>query len=403
MNAKKILVCQHGGRHRYAIPRILESSGVLEGLYTDSSAGSALGILATAVPARSESRLRRLKERVVKGVPRQKVFSSDYPLFMRMLWMLRRERADALAVDERYGSALSKRMIRWGVREANVVYSMNRSHLEFVRYAKSLGCKSVIDIFINPLTEEILAAERCAIPEWAAVTPRAEGKNGERLWSEAVKEADLLLCPSEWVAMGLGKLFPECRPKISVVPYGSSIEYFGCENKPVPGRVFFAGGDVIRKGLLYLALATESLTSKLPNLEVRVAGDINETVSTDPRCSHINFLGKLSSTQMREEFLRADVFVLPSLSEGFAGVVVEAMTAGCPVIVTKESGAPIENGVEGVIVKARSSSDLVTALERMIRDRPFRDACALACLSRRDYFSEKEWGKRLTSVLEEKI
>src|SRR5208282_2570646 len=63
-------------------------------------------------------------------------------------------------------------------------------------------------------------------------------------------------------------------------------------------------------------------------------------------------------------------FVLPSVEEGFARVITEAMAAGLPVIATHESGATtlVNDGVEGFIVPACQPGAVAAAMEKLGRD-----------------------------------
>jgi glycosyltransferase involved in cell wall biosynthesis len=69
-------------------------------------------------------------------------------------------------------------------------------------------------------------------------------------------------------------------------------------------------------------------------------------------------------------FSNHDVLVLPSVEDGFGAVICEAMAAGLPVIATENTGAPdvVHDGVDGLIVPARSSAALRIALEQLVAD-----------------------------------
>jgi glycosyltransferase involved in cell wall biosynthesis len=275
---------------------------------------------------------------------------------------------------------------------------MYHENLDFILWAKQQGAKSIIDVFINPETTEIMQREVMLYSGWTQCIDRKAVDFENRLWREAAELADILLCPSEWVSEGVRRFTPSAVSKIRVVPYGCSIDYHGRFNKPVKGRILFAGGDALRKGLHYLAQVASILKNRIPKLDVRIAGSLPNNVVRHPVCRDLNFLGKLTSDQMKDEYLSADVFVLPSLTEGFASVVAEAIGAGCPVIVTKEAGSPIVHEREGLIVPSRDVGALTNAIERIVTDRLFRADCSMNCLKKFDFYSEKQWEKRLADV-----
>jgi len=79
----------------------------------------------------------------------------------------------------------------------------------------------------------------------------------------------------------------------------------------------------------------------------------------------------LDNLTLLNEFHQADVFVFPSLSEGFGHVILEAMAAGLPIIATNHTSAPdlITEGKEGWIVPVRNTNALVERLNWCIENR----------------------------------
>lgn len=292
-------------------------------------------------------------------------------------------------------------MQKWGLQGANAVYSMYYENLDFVRWAKSKGCKSIVDVYVSPLTDEIMQNHQSCFDQDLGFYDPSSVKLKLEMWHEVAELADLLVCPSEWVAEGVRRLSPAHAHKTRIVPYGCSINYEGRVNQPIQGRVLFAGSDVIRKGIENLAEAATLLKSSNPEIEVRVAGTVPESVVKHPVSKDLVFLGRLEPTQMKEAFLDADVFVLPSLSEGYAGVVAEAVGAGCPVVVTKESGSLIRHECEGLITPSQNSQALAEALSRMVNDRELRARCADNCLKSLEVYTLETWKQGLTSAIGE--
>ncbi len=372
---------------------------MLAALYTDSSACSLLGKMAGALRQLAPDSLRRVANRQTSGVPANKVHSSDRMYFLEWMQRLTFCLPRGMQLYHQRHRILSRKMIAWGLNNADIIYSMHHEDLDFIRWAKARGAKSAVDVFINPETPAIMQREQEQFPDWGQFADRHAIELENRLWQETAELADILLCPSEWVAEGVQRLSPKAASKIRVVPYGCSIDYQGRVNQPVKGRILFAGGDALRKGLHYLGQAATNLKKVVRELDVRVAGALPDKVIHHPVCKHLNFLGKLTSEQMKAEYLSADVFVLPALSEGFAGVVAEAIGAGCPVIVTKETGSPIVHEREGLLISSNSSTALAVAMTRMVTDREFRDGCSAQCLQQVSFYSESEWGKRLTAAI----
>ena len=290
-------------------------------------------------------------------------------------------------------------MIRWGVGSANMLYSMYHEDLDFLRFAKTKGLKLAVDVFINPATDRMMIREESSFPLPANLYSQAAVQKQLELWGETAALADLLLCPSEWVAEGVKELTPQHANKIRLVPYGCSINYGGRSNQPQLGKILFAGQDVVRKGLEHLALAATLLRKQESKAVVQVAGSLPANITNHPLCKDLEFIGRLNSDEMKAAFLCADAFVLPSLSEGFAGVVAEATMAGCPVIVTREAGSPIVHEREGLIVPSRDPEALASAIKRLVSDRTFRNACSRHCLEQTTFYSEASWSQRLIQAL----
>lgn len=398
----RVIVCQPGSRQRYAIPRMLEEAGMLEALYTDSTAHSPLGKISRVLSpfiSNYSSSARRLANRVVRGVPTAKIFTTDVPLLSDLIHRVF-DNETSFQKSLRQHNVLSKCMIKWGLGNADVIYSMYHANQAFIEYAKLNGKKVVVDVYINPLNLRLIDDETNIFSKWGHAVSAGLCEDYEAYFREMTKFADSLLCPSNWAADGVRQLCPEHAHKIRICPYGSSIDYGGKINTPVKGRIFWAGGAAIRKGLHYMAMAANELIPKYPELEFRMAGFTDRRIINFPECKNLKFLGVLTKQQMQNEFLTADMFVFPTLSEGLAGVVLEAIAAGCPVITTCCAGIDeIENGINGTIIPARNLESLVQAIQRMYLDRDFRNKTSVNTIRLADNYTEKAWAERLKRLI----
>ncbi len=379
-----VVVCQRGARRRYAVPRMLEQAGMLAALYTDSNAFSLAGRMALRLKRRGVAMrpLDALSSRVPSGIPRHKVRSFDRTLLC--------------------GRSVSAVYSKWGLQGANVIYSMYGEEAGFLKWAKSQGARIIVDVFIHPATNRIVAAESARlIGGFTADTELMAREDGHS--RRTFEVADILLCPSEWVAEGVHEFFPECAGRVRVVPYGSSIEPMDSINEsPTVGRVLFAGREPLRKGVHYLAEATRMVREKGGQVDVRLAGVTAAELGWVEHREEFNCIGTLPLDQMRGELRRADLLVLPSLSEGQAGVVVEAMACGCPVIATRESGVDFKPGC-GITVPARDAAALADAILGVVKNRERRRRLAEGALAQSGEFSMAKWRQRLVEVVEEAI
>jgi glycosyltransferase involved in cell wall biosynthesis len=86
--------------------------------------------------------------------------------------------------------------------------------------------------------------------------------------------------------------------------------------------------------------------------------------------SRVFFLGQVRHSMVWDFLQKAEVFVLPSVSEGCPRAIIEAMVCGLPVVATKVGGIPevITNGVNGFLVPSQNEDALVEAIEKLLRD-----------------------------------
>lgn len=145
--------------------------------------------------------------------------------------------------------------------------------------------------------------------------------------------------------------------------------------KPFDHQILFVGGNMQRKGILDLIKAISLLRTTFPTIKVNVAGKdklipkYKEICQSSGVASNFHFLGWVSQNDLLHLYEKASMFVMPSITEAFGVVFLEAMSAGVPVIGTKVGGIPeiINHKENGLLVPKNSPSDLANAI-RLVFD-----------------------------------
>lgn len=137
-------------------------------------------------------------------------------------------------------------------------------------------------------------------------------------------------------------------------------------------------GNVRRvKGHDILIKAAALVIPRFPDILFNIAGEILEPdyfaelqslIRELDLSSHFTFAGGV--TNLQEHLHAADLFVLPSRSEGFSNAIVEAMAASLPVIATDVGGnaEAVQDGITGLIVPPEDPQALAKAISRLLAD-----------------------------------
>lgn len=161
---------------------------------------------------------------------------------------------------------------------------------------------------------------------------------------------------------------------IKVIPYGVDLHNFKTrtiapKNKKL--RVLFVGSMVQRKGLTYLFEAIAQLPKGSTELVLCGRGFVDHNLLKEYSSSNTIVQLNLDNSSLVAEMHKADVFVLPSLSEGFGHVILEAMATGLPIIATDHTSAPdlITEGKEGWVIPIRDTNAIVERLNWCIENK----------------------------------
>ena len=380
----KWLCCQLGAREHYAIPRALFRIGMFGCLVTDAWV-SPSSLLAKCCGHSSKFRHRFHSE---LRDARVKAFNSSLVLFE----MLARARNSTgwpkiLARNRWFQHKVVNALtsdFRPLTSDAPVFLSYSYTALEPFRYAKSLGWKTLlVQIDPGPEEERIVAEETARVPELAGEWHPAPPEYWA-FWREECKLADRIVVNSEWSREGLIREGVPAE-KISIIPLAyeaaeirsqksaafaeapAAREVRGLRSYPArftqerPLRVLFLGLINLRKGVARLLEAARILRDE--PVEFWMVGPVEiADARTIGNVGSVKWFGPVTRNQAAEFYRDADVFILPTLSDGFAITQLEAQAHGLPIIASKNCGKVVENGVNGIILDEPSAACIAHAL-----------------------------------------
>ncbi len=143
-----------------------------------------------------------------------------------------------------------------------------------------------------------------------------------------------------------------------------------------------------QKGLAYFLQAAAALAPLFPQMRFLIIGDGPGRPALERLARQLGLSRRLSfcgyCTDLPQRLAGIDIFVLPSLTEGFSLTVLEAAAAGCAVVATRVGGVPemIADGVHGLLVPPADAVALARAVAALARNPEQARRLARACRER---------------------
>jgi glycosyltransferase involved in cell wall biosynthesis len=285
---------------------------------------------------------------------------------------------------------------------ADTVYAFNGAALEIFKAAKRLGLRTILDQTAAPWrwNSALLQAERDRWPGWEDQPAEMDHSGLLTLREEEEWErADRIICGSDFSREALletaGKSYP-----CSVVPYpclarqAPALRDATSTAYPDELRILFVGTLQLRKGLPYLLAALRLLND--PRLRVRLVGpSLLSAAAMEQLAACCELVGPVPRSDVYKHYEWADVFVLPTLSEGSANVVYEALMAGLPVITTREAGSIIQHGVDGLLIPAGSAAQLAEVLDLLLHSTEMRETLVSNAMQSLAHHDKQTYQRRL--------
>jgi len=281
-----------------------------------------------------------------------------------------------------------------GAAAPQAVYAYEDGALASFRAAREHGMTCVYDL----PTGHWRAARRLLEPElerWPAWRSTMTGflDSAQKLErkDEELRLADVILVASSFTKRTLED-FPGTLAPVKVIPYGfppvsAARTYRDIGNSPI--KLLFVGNLSQGKGLANLFAAVESFGDRF---ELTVVGRkaVHDNDALNAALARHRYIPTLPNHEVLALMREQDVFMFPSLFDGFGMVITEAMSQGTPVITTERTVGRdlIEHGRNGWIAEAANTEALKAALEQLLAQPDSIAACGAAAM---DSARQRPW------------
>jgi glycosyltransferase involved in cell wall biosynthesis len=365
--ANSVILSHSGKQHAYHVAKNLLDLGLLEKFCTSSYVRSKM--LQEYFGNQKDS---FWSKRFIPGLYGAKVESNwrfELKYFLAKRFSVNPSAVENLIYewDMAFDQYMSKRVKRSG---ANYFWGFQGSCYETLLAARESGKTTICELSTAHITvaKKILGEESVLHPEWAS---SISNLNFPAVFEKRLEEepfrADHVFAASEFTRQTLLEAGVE-EKKIFKLPLGadlSKIKYTArrepLRNRPL--RLLYAGTITQRKGIKYLLEAMKAFSKS--EVELHIIGNIfgAKEAFESYRQQYI-YHGSVSQRELFEKYCEYDALVLPTIFEGFALVIIEAMAAGLPVIATPNSIAPdiIKDDKNGYLVPIRDVQKLSEAI-----------------------------------------
>lgn len=367
-DAAKFVVVHSGARDAYQVARAFSEAGMLEALVTDLFWPADRGwaqMIGRMLPPRLHSLFlqrsdRNLSAREVKlcpGVGLATLVCDKAPKLPKSLRRVVTRHADA-TLGRRAGHIAVQRqagLVSYSYYGFDAFTAYNRPAMLFQMHPHPASMRRI-------LTEELAAHPDCAESlkqEWELSLPE---QDFDHLVKESAMAASYLVASSftrqTLIENGVR------GDSISVIPYGVDSQRFapGARRGPKSRsrlELLFVGRINQRKGVKYLLEALRLLNTD--QVHLTICGRVVDALEIfRPFADRVTIRPSVSTSELIAAYQSADLFVFPSVGEGFGQVLLEALACGLPVLSTTRTAAPdlIENGRQGFVIEPRSAESL---------------------------------------------
>jgi glycosyltransferase involved in cell wall biosynthesis len=362
------ICCQLGAREHYAVPRALLATGLLGEFITDLwiRPGTLLHTWKKSLTGRFHPGL--MGARVKAPNASALTFEFKASLARENGWKLISRR------NQWFQQHAVTELSRTSTNGNHTVFAYSYAAEEIFKFAKGRGWRTVLgQIDPGPAEERIVAgldhASSIKQKHWEPA-PADYWKS----WRNECALADQIVVNSDWSRDALlGEGVPAEKVYVIPVAYDSSNDvgsiqrlYPRAFSPERPLRVLFLGQINMRKGVGQLLEAVELLAGE--NVEFWFVGptqiDVPQSLRLHPQ---VRWFGVAPRVEVSSYYRDADVFIFPTLSDGFGLTQLEAQSWKLPVVASQYCGEVVCDESNGVIIEEVSGRAIADALLRLLR------------------------------------
>jgi len=234
--------------------------------------------------------------------------------------------------------------------------------------------------------------------------PHEEGRHflsiffDKYIFTNILKHADVTIVLSNHMKAAMSKKFP----RLEIIPSFITKSYYNNDHKNSHSMLYvgrldkFKGVDILIKSIAYVK-------NEIPSIKLYIVGNgecfnyLNNLTRLSNLEENVIFKGHLNDSELIDIYSQSGIFVFPSFKEGLPMVLIEAMSAGLPIIASDIEPCIelLEMGKYGILVKKGDSKALADAICTLMADETLKNNYSKLCLEKSTRYLQETVVKRI--------